>query len=567
MKLTSSYVLLALAIGASILTSCSEPTQVDRLRRGAPSGKQGSDWSDQTNGGTSENDPELESPNTYIPLDQPWSRALVDEFVRRDREKRGADAAYYKYTYIPEPFLSSRAETNYARIGILKALNSVALDADDILAIEDTSGHGLVFAIDIRQFLTGDSAEKWKWIADGRPIDLGGGGNQDLAAPLRLAAFDPDAPVPADRLAYNMMHGGIYTALMDTVLWRYDFEEELGVGPRTATLAFEHGITFGVRYGERRTFQLTYKDGQTKEGVYWITYDPFDPRAGGDTTLSWTTGGGRIPNFTPRGQVSDFKSNVAAESYSSMKNGLFAYYVWGEGDQRRSRADPRFVVDPLHRNDANEPQDVLTGFCANCHVSGVQGAYSGMASAIRDGVVTNKEAIDFWTSNEKLSEFFASDRAMFKEAMKKIVMRISDGDATFNGRIVAGVDPKEPMYYLSRIIGKHSGDTTGLTRRREDGVVPGLEGEPPVASTSIGRPLTFAGDVLPILSSTAAGRNYRCVNCHSSYQAEASLDPFTLDAILTRVKLRYMPIGNGVNYLTPEDVGILEAWKLQKFGN
>ncbi len=512
--------------------------------------------------------PALDKPKTYKKLDQPWSLDLVNEWVRLDQAKRGADAPFIKYTYLPEKFLVNETETNYARIGIAKALNSLAIEAEDIIPLEDISGHGLAFALDIRKFLSGDAATKWNWIAQGQPIALGGGGFQDLAGPLRLAAFDPAAVVPADRLAYNALHGGIYTALLDTPPLRSNLETQLGLGERTTKLAFEHGITFGIRYAERRTFTQTYKNGQTREGFYWITFDPFDPGPGLDDVLPWKENGGRVPTFNATGLMVDYRTNVATESYYSMKNGLFAYYVWGSNDQRRSRADPRFVVDPLHRDDANAPQDVVTGLCANCHVNGVQGAYNEMAEAIEKTTVTNQAAIDFWTPNGQSYATFQKDRAIFKKAMEKIILSISSGSGLFNEKIVEGSDQKEPIYYLLRYIGNHSGDTTGLRRRRADGVIPGLNGNvgQTTPSAPINRVLTFAADILPILSSTSPGKNYRCTLCHANFSNEANLSAATLDSIISTVTLQYMPVGTGTDKLGQPDIDVLKAWKKQKFG-
>jgi hypothetical protein len=169
---------------------------------------------------------------------------------------------------------------------------------------------------------------------------------------------------------------------------------------------------------------------------------------------------GSIPKFRYDGMVGDY-GTVAAEAWSHMQNGLIAYYVWGNANQERTRAEQSFVVDPLNLHKGGY---LITGFCVFCHVNGVQSAPNDIWTALEGGKITggNQARLkEFWTSNDVLYEKYDEDRDIYQRAVRKIVIGISDGDAAFNKSVILGTNEREPSYYLTSIISKS----------RDDGVI------------------------------------------------------------------------------------------------
>lgn len=392
---------------------------------------------------------------TYKEFSGTYNADQIAKWVEADKAKRGADAAKYRYTSIPEAFIKDKKDLNYARVGLSKALNSVAVDATEIVQLEDASdGHGLVFAIPIEKMWGAKATNKWNVAAAATSKQV-----FSPAPRLDLRSFPADQTVGADRLAYNVLHGGVYNQLLEFPGRGTQLYKTLGADQITHRYGVQNAITYGPRYAQRR--QLG-----NWEGGYWESFDDFNGRK---RALPWITGN-PIPQFRQDGMVADY-GTVASEAWFHMKNGMPAYIIWGNANQERSKAEQSFVTDPLNHKGG----DLVNGFCVFCHISGVQAAPNDIWTAIEEGKLTRdvERAKQFWTNNEELGQAYAKDRQIVVNALAKIVTGISDGDQAFNDALINGSDEREPCFFLvSTITGSRlRGDTTGLRRRNPDGSI------------------------------------------------------------------------------------------------
>ena len=388
----------------------------------------------------------------YKPLNFTVTEQKIQEWVDQDKSKRGGAAEEYRYAYIPIEYLNDPKLANYARIGLSKALNSVAIDADEIHSPEEASeNYGVVYAIPIAKYWGDKAQQKWNITARAQSKRV-----FSPAPRLDLRPFDANAPVNAARLAYNLMHGGVYNQLIETPPRGAQLTRQIA-GEVTHRMGVRKAITYGPRYAQRREL----KD---RPGSYWEAFDEFYGRPG---ELMWINNRNPIPRFRRDGMVADY-GTVASEAWQHMKNGMIAYYIFGNVNQERTRAELSFVRDPLNPKSGH----VITGFCAFCHITGVQAAPNDMWKAIEEGRITGdaaERARQFWTDNKLIAEQYNEDRLIFQTAMQKIVLGISDGDKEWNEAVIAGADPREPIYTLvNHITGlRNGGDTTGMRTREQ----------------------------------------------------------------------------------------------------
>ena len=367
------------------------------------------------------------TPARYKPLEGPLDQGSIQKYVAAHQASKGATAAEYRYTFIPATHLGPE-RINYARVAISKALNSVALNAADIVNPEDASeGRGVVFAFHLPSYFGGSWQEKWGYVRQPRlkPVIV------SPAPMLDLAPFDDRAPVVADRLVYNLLHGSVYNYLVEAPLLRNMMVSRIGVSEPNAHIGVQKPITYGPRYISRRSLTGW-------RGSYWETQDDF---LGIRQPMPWLSGS--IPQFRPDGMIVDFQLAVA-EAWFHMRNGLPAFYVWGQGSQERTMAELTFVKDPLNK----KSHDVITGFCNFCHRLGVQAIPNDMADAVEQGRVPGGDARAFWTPKAQLDSMYREDRAIIQGAMEKIVRGISGGDTDWNQALITGAEGKEPMYDL-----------------------------------------------------------------------------------------------------------------------
>jgi hypothetical protein len=399
----------------------------------------------------------------YKPFSGTVTDAQIQQWVEADKTKRGEDAANWRYTFIPTEFLANKEEANRARVGLSKALNHVAVAATEIHNPVDVSdGNGIVFAVPIAKYWGAEAARKWEFAAQAQ------GRRPFSPAPrLDLRPFPANAPVSADRLAYNILHGAVYNELIDTPQGNgagRKLREQLGVGrgtPSTANMGVKHAITYSPRLLRR------YKI-PGRPGAYWESMDEFNGRS---RELIWLNGS--IPQDRGDGMIRDF-GTVASETWYHMKNGMPAYFIFGNANQERTKAEQSFVTDPLNKKDGQ----LVTGFCVFCHIAGVQHAPNDMWTALEEGRVTGnvERARQYWTSNDDVAKVYKEDRDIIVNALRTIVTGMSDMDAKWNEAQIQGADPKEPSFFLvSTVSGNRlKGDTTGLQRRDSNGNIPGL---------------------------------------------------------------------------------------------
>ena len=384
---------------------------------------------------------------TYKDFDATINEAKINEWVAADKAKRGADAQNYRYAVIPPYFAGDKEKANYARVALSKAMNSVSPDATDIVSPEDISeGYGVVYALNLPAFWGSRAIQKWNIVASARTKRI-----FSPAPRLDLAAFNADQPIAADRLVYNLLHGGIYNQLLDILPNGGQQKRKIGAGEVTVKMAVKNAITIGPRYNQRRALK-------NWEGSYWESFDQFNGQRGMEIPYISQD---RLPRFRGDGMLADF-GTVASEAWNHMKNGMIAYYIWGNANQERSKAEQSFVVDPLN----NKGGALVNGFCIFCHVSAVQSAPNDIWTNINEGTVTGQHAErlkQFFTPPDALSLQYAKDRAIFERAMRKVVYGISDSEDKWNDAVVTGADPKEPCYFL----------VSQITRNRLEGVVRG----------------------------------------------------------------------------------------------
>lgn len=76
--------------------------------------------------------------------------------------------------------------------------------------------------------------------------------------------------------------------------------------------------------------------------------------------------------------------------------------------------------------------------------------------------------------------------------------------------------------------------------------------------------VTFYGNILPILSSTATGSNYKCTTCHAHYTSPSELSTVPeLQRVVTAIRNGTMPRGG--DRLPAEKVALFERWRDQGF--
>jgi hypothetical protein len=378
----------------------------------------------------------------YLPYSETLSLETIKQWAATDRAKRGTDASFIKYTYLPNAIKDDKDKANLARVGVFKALNSTSMGNSEIVLGEDVSdGHGLLFAFDIRKFW-GDKAQRnWQTVAGGR------GKNVFASAPAQsLRSFPADEPVRVDRLAYNLTHGKVYNVLIDNPPYEQNLRRQQGIKSEiVAWAAQKNAIVDGPRIAWLRELP----DGRK----YWATGDEFYgregkeiPYASGDPVVR-LRGGARGGMLAIKGG-----GTVASEAWMEMKNGLISYYIWGNAAQERTRAEQSFIIDPANKRS----RFVINGrSCITCHAAGSQGAPSDMATYIDNGRISSQyvtRAKEFWTTNDKLEKIYAETRVKFQEALGKIVYGISDGDKAYNEKIKLGGGEAEPLLFLINMI-------------------------------------------------------------------------------------------------------------------
>ena len=355
-------------------------------------------------------------------IDASINQAKIDQWVATD--KANNPSANRKYTHVPLDMLSNKEDANLARVAVFKALNHTAMDVKEIVVGEDISeGHCAVYAFSIEKLWTGRATANWQAVISAQ-------GRQPFspARPQSLAAFDGNASVPMDRLAYNVTHGNIYNELINTpsqepgIRQRYNIQDEV-----IAWGAVKQAIVFGPR--------IFWLRKSADNRFYWASGDRFDGQRGAEIPYT----GNDTPQFkngASGSQVTVFGTH-ASEAWIEMDNGFIAYFVWGNAQQERSKAEQSFVIDP--GNDVN--RDLITGRgCITCHLNGSQSAPSDLAG---QGV---------WATNAQLGEFYSKTTTAFQAAMRTIVEAVVDADEETREKYITTSIGEEPVDAMIRRI-------------------------------------------------------------------------------------------------------------------
>ena len=203
--------------------------------------------------------------------------------------------------------------------------------------------------------------------------------------------------------------------------------------------------------------------------IYWNTADDFDGREGDALPyVDFQVGdnSGRVsyaPQFRFDGMLNfPGAETIASEAWVGMKNGFNAYYIWGNANQRRGRAET-FVDDPdnVGYNQFNPNATSFQGHyletgrsCISCHAQGPQSKPSDMAIAMENGTISGQAleaAKQFWSTNEELNGYYEESRLLFQKAMTTVVLGVSDASESENGKLINGADG-EPILMMVKVI-------------------------------------------------------------------------------------------------------------------
>lgn len=362
----------------------------------------------------------------------------IERWYQADIARRGPNSQF-RYVYIPPDMLGDEVTANLARIGLFKALNHTAYNANIIHIGEDVSEkHGVLYAIDTVALWGQSGPDKWGVVSD--PLNQNGSGGQFAArqpfspAPsIAAASFDPLRPAPADQVAYNAVYGNVYNELIDMPAQEPQLRERLGIGRDPVAFgAVKEAIVFGPRI-----FYLMVANNGLK---YWVSADEFENNEGGNIPYSPN----QLPNVRDFPKVEVFGTQ-AHEAWHEMPNGFNAYYIWGNAKQERSKAEQIFVVDPNNKRTG----DLINGrSCITCHMSGVQAASSDLAGAGSN-----------WTSNEELARLYGESRTRFQAAMREVVKVACNAPQTWLEDVVTASFKREPVNVLIQRV-EGTGDGT-----------------------------------------------------------------------------------------------------------
>ncbi len=415
------------------------------------------------NGSDSAENGAAEARSDYQNFVDTASQAQVDSWIERhDDGLSVTEQEFTRYIYLSDEIYQNEEHRNLARVCASKAINSVATLNPAIINPADASdGHGIVFAIDLRDYFPNEPEQKWSVISGSRT-------RQSMSV---------------DQFAYNVHHWQKYGDITDHP--DNDVRENMiGLGIEDQEpdirMAMENAITFGVRYVEAYSYQAVDRNGNSHERQYWRSGDPVyatdtDTEDGymrfkaqcfakrdqerpvplansvAAQELTWDDDGGKIPPLRGDGlpshpDICAGGSATGSEAWRSLPNGMIQFYLWGNGNQRINRAASTLIQDPLQR-EMPERQELGVGQCAYCHVSGTMHRVSDMALAKERGLLSNRGVAEFWSDQIDIDNFYANDTELFKQAIRTIVEGMSD-DASLNEELTE-FRTVEPCYTIS----------------------------------------------------------------------------------------------------------------------
>jgi hypothetical protein len=357
--------------------------------------------------------------------------AKIKEWVAKDRETNNDPNV--KYTYVPTDLIG-KPEASIVRVGVFKALNHLALNNTEIVNGTDVTGHCILYKFNIKDYFGDKAEQKWNIIASTR------GQLRVIVSPApqgALQSFNANDPVAMDRLTFNATQGGIYSAVIDAPDFVDTFNRVFRPNPEILAVSdHKEAIVCGPRqisYQKLPDGRLYAKSGDEFFGVNGKEVQ-FGANQAPISSQNYRSGNGIVIIPSARG------GSVAAEAWVEMKNGFIAYYIHGEGNQARTKAEHPFAIDPTNEG---QDYDLTTGrSCITCHVNGTQAAVSDHAGQGK------------WTSAEDLNKLYDGTRSKFKVALGKVVSAMSSDD-TISKELMSGL--REPVFYNIKRIEKAAG--------------------------------------------------------------------------------------------------------------
>ena len=86
----------------------------------------------------------------------------------------------------------------------------------------------------------------------------------------------------------------------------------------------------------------------------------------------------------------------------------------------------------------------------------------------------------------------------------------------------------------------------------------------PIKPRNPSLPVTFYGDLLPILASNAKPRIYKCTTCHAHYNQPSGLGNVPeIERIVKSLETKYMPRGG--DPVPAAEIELFTLWRLQGF--
>ena len=374
-------------------------------------------------------------------------------------------------------------DIDIARIGLSKTFNVTARFAPKVVNPKVVDGScSFVYHFDTRDYwgfaynagdITPDSANAeriWNMVQTGfySPANL------FPVAKADIKRLNKEV-IKVDQLVYNLSHPTLYNRVMELPDFWSNLVNQLGAD-------FSQGIDSGqwltvntaIVKSPRLTFRLNFSQevedkivasGGMAGNFVYATSDLFNPA---DEFIYYNTPipvlGGGI--FQPAQYKVDQVADSASEIIFSMPNGMHGFYIAGQQDQRRERAECLFVEDPLSTFEPT-PDDafptsagcskvLVNGLsCHSCHASGLHQAPSDMATMLYEernytfDEATADRARALYPDNETLAKIYQNDNTRYQAALKAIVSEMTvSGDQDFIESMEQGF--REPIVFLTK---------------------------------------------------------------------------------------------------------------------
>jgi hypothetical protein len=416
----------------------------------------------------------------------------VSAWIAADRATLSSDDAnYVAYTSLHK--LSNAGvsldELNTARIGISKALNSLARYAPTIVNPVPIDPYGLVYRFDTRDYwgywpanaylpVTGaapaDPAHAqtaWSRIKQGNvngDFSAGGGLSHPDDKPStfpNIAGFYSDY-VEASQLVYTLTRPDVYNEIMNIPGITSPLTTQLGVDMSKGADGFQFmtvdkPITLEPRLLMRQSIGPGYfwKSTDPFTGSPMVWYDrpipEFDQSSAGSDMVkttplnlsNYSTSGAIVLNSAGTG-LQDGLQAAAAEVIFSLPNGLQAYMIGGAGDEQRVDAFTFIVVDPRRGGPKTLPGStprtsqtlrlLQSASCFGCHDDGMNRAPDGMQDFLAKNPTkwdpaTTAKVKQLYPGTDAMGKQIEQDRAIFSAAVTKVangmILGLSSGYA------------------------------------------------------------------------------------------------------------------------------------------